>query len=193
MNKKVLIPVGIGVGVGLLALALSSKKSSPVVVDTAATGADQTALPAPTLDLSKILAKGSTGLEVKELQRLMSITADGVFGSQTEARLFALKGVKSTSLSRYKTLPNINQNIYPVGTKVMSNIDFNTDTKLYQALQKADGTYVATDFIGTTVSYGEEIGTVIGVNGTGSWYLIYRDSFWTGGHYFVKAAEIKKI
>lgn len=192
MNKKIVVPVVIGVGVGLVAILLTSNKSSSqVVIPDTTTGI--TTIPTQTIDVNKILAKGSSGLEVKELQRLMSITADGVFGSQTESRLFYLKGVKSTSLSKFGTLPNINRNILPNGTRVMANIDYSTDTKLYQALQKADGAYYSSNYVGTTVNYGEEIGTIKGVDPTGMWYLIYRDSIWTGGHYFVRASEIKKM
>jgi len=205
MNKKVLIPVGIGLGAGLLALALISKKSStPVLVSDAPppTGGGQTT-PTTTINLNKILAKGSTGLEVKELQKLLGFTGldvDGDFGSQTETRLFYLKGVKSTSLNKYKTLPNVNHNILPIGTKVMANSGVNTPTKLYTALQKADGSFYTNNQVATSVNYGDEVGTIKGIDSTGNWYLVLR-SEWTyfpvvyfnDVYRYVKASEVKKI
>lgn len=197
-NNKILIPLGIGAAVGLIALAVTSKKSAslPILVNDTPSGADQTTPPAPVINVNKVLAKGSTGIEVKELQKLLGfkgVDIDGIFGNQTEGQLLKLKGVKSTSLSKFKSLPNLNQNIYPIGTKLMANVSFVSPTNLYDAIKKADGTYESNYEVGTTVNYGEEIGVIKAVNGTGSWYLIYRDSFWNGGYYFVKASEVKKI
>jgi hypothetical protein len=195
MNKKVLIAVGIGLGVGLLALALTSKKSSTsvLVTDTLPpTGGGQTT-PTTTINLNKILAKGSTGLEVKELQRLMSITADGIFGSQTESRLYQLKGVLKASINQYKSLPTINTTSLPIGTRVMANSGINTETKLYTALQKADGSFYTNNEVSETVNYGNEIGTIKGMDATKNWYLVLRPEFFTDTYYFVKAIDVKKI
>lgn len=193
MNKKVLIPVGIGVGVGLLALAFTSNKSSsPVLItDAQPTGGGTT--PTTTIDLNKVLAKGSTGIEVKELQRLMSITADGVFGSQTESRLYQLKGVLKASINQYKSLPTINTTSLPIGTRVMANSGINTETKLYTALQKADGSFYTNNEVSDTINYGDEIGTIKGVDSTKNWYLVLRPGFFTDTYYFVKAIDVKKI
>jgi peptidoglycan hydrolase-like protein with peptidoglycan-binding domain len=48
-----------------------------------------------------LLKKGSSGYEVKELQKRLGISADGVFGSQTEAALFAKKHVYQITLNQY--------------------------------------------------------------------------------------------
>lgn len=194
-NTNYIKPVAIGVAIGGLILLLTSGKSSsagtPVLNDTVIP--DETTPAPPTVDPNKVVAKGSRGLEVKELQRLMNITADGIFGSQTEARLYALKGVKKASINQYKKLPSINQNILAIGTKVMANINFSTPTNLYEAIKKADGTYESNYQVATDVDYGEEVGTIQGANGTGSWYLIIRNTWLGEKRYFVKAAEVKKI
>lgn len=75
------------------------------------------------LNLNLILKKGSKGIEVKELQKLLlsssklpvivdkekgtvtaQISIDGDFGQQTENALFKVKGVKSITLNQYKSL-----------------------------------------------------------------------------------------
>lgn len=62
---------------------------------------DTTEKPKPiVLDYSKILVKGSRGEEVKELQKKLGITADGIFGSQTELTLYNKTGLKQGSLSQ---------------------------------------------------------------------------------------------
>lgn len=58
------------------------------------------------LDQNKVLMNGSRGDEVKFLQGLLGVTADGIFGPQTEAALFARKGVKQTSLAQFSQLPD---------------------------------------------------------------------------------------
>jgi hypothetical protein len=56
-----------------------------------------------TFDTNKVLAKGSTGEEVKSLQRGLKggLKVDGIFGDKTEARLKAITGVTSTSIRQY--------------------------------------------------------------------------------------------
>lgn len=54
------------------------------------------------IDRNKILKKGSKGSEVRALQKLLNIKADGDFGRNTENALFAQKGVKQIKLNRFK-------------------------------------------------------------------------------------------
>ena len=57
-----------------------------------------------TLNLNLMLKKGSKGLEVKELQKRLGFTGsnvDGDFGTKTESALFAMKGVKQTTLNQF--------------------------------------------------------------------------------------------
>lgn len=66
----------------------------------------------PTQTTSTLLKYGDTGPMVKELQKSLNshyllpnkIAVDGVFGSQTEAALQTITGVKQTSLSNLNML-----------------------------------------------------------------------------------------
>jgi hypothetical protein len=60
-------------------------------------------MPNSGLDTSKILSKGSTGLEVESLQKALKggLVVDGNFGALTEKRLKAITGQTSISLSDY--------------------------------------------------------------------------------------------
>lgn len=66
----------------------------------------------PTQTTNTLLKKGDTGPMVKELQKSLNshyllpnkIAVDGVFGSQTEAALQSITGVKQTSLSNLNML-----------------------------------------------------------------------------------------
>ena len=54
------------------------------------------------IDKSKLLQKGSKGLEVRTLQTLLKIKADGDFGRNTQNALFTQKGVKQIRLKDWK-------------------------------------------------------------------------------------------
>lgn len=55
----------------------------------------------PQLDYNKVLKYGVRGDEVKELQqRLGGLVVDGIFGTKTQARLKAIKGVLETTLNQ---------------------------------------------------------------------------------------------
>ncbi|NHM07623.1 hypothetical protein G4D82_10350 [Flavobacterium sp. CYK-4] len=53
-------------------------------------------------DKYKLLRKGSKGIEVKALQALLKVAADGDFGRNTENALFTQKGVKQIRLKDWK-------------------------------------------------------------------------------------------
>ena len=55
----------------------------------------------PTLDVTKVLRKGSKGFEVNELQRRLKIDIDGDFGSKTETALLQQKNTKAISLQNF--------------------------------------------------------------------------------------------
>lgn len=64
----------------------------PVVTNTSASG----------MDIFKLLEKGSKGQEVRALQRLLKIKADGDFGRNTQNALVTQKGVKQIRLNDWK-------------------------------------------------------------------------------------------
>jgi hypothetical protein len=56
-----------------------------------------------TFDMNKVLSKGSTGDEVKSLQKGLKggLVIDGIFGTLTEKRLKAITGKTSISIKQY--------------------------------------------------------------------------------------------
>ena len=54
-------------------------------------------------DVNKVLSKGSTGEEVKSLQKALKggLVVDGIFGALTEKRLKAITGKTSISIREY--------------------------------------------------------------------------------------------
>jgi type V secretory pathway adhesin AidA len=56
-------------------------------------------------DTTKVLSNGSTGEEVKSLQKALKggLKVDGIFGDKTEARLKKITGQISTSIRAYNT------------------------------------------------------------------------------------------
>jgi hypothetical protein len=62
--------------------------------------------PESSLDFTKILSKGSTGLEVESLQKALKggLVVDGNFGALTEKRLKAITGQTSISLTDYNKI-----------------------------------------------------------------------------------------
>ena len=148
----------------------------------------------PTLNKNLMLQKGSKGNEVKELQKLLGIAADGDFGPNTENSLLAKKGVKKITLNTFTSTPNVvapNPNPYNIGTKLMSNRK--PSTSIFNAIQKADGTYYTTNKIETTVDYGEHVGVIVGMTSDKNAYLIDRkNAFGVTYKYFVNASSVKK-
>ena len=148
------------------------------------------------LDRNKVLSKGSKGLEVRELQRLLGVTIDGDFGANTLKALQAKKGVSTISLTSYittKTVANTAIKAIPtalvvpkVGQKVMANMD---KVSLFNAKRTASGVYFndgTKPFFGSSLNYGQHIGTFV-ASKTGGQYLIKRDNV----YYFVNAYAVK--
>jgi hypothetical protein len=93
-KRKVLIFSAILVGLGGFYIYKNMKMKSPEV---------DTIVPKETLDRNKILSKGSTGEEVKLLQKALKggLVIDGDFGALTERRLKAVTGKTSISINDY--------------------------------------------------------------------------------------------
>lgn len=145
-----------------------------------------------TLNQNLVLQIGSKGQEVAKLQSNMAITADGVFGPLTEAKLYKLKGVKRISIKQFLSTPTINQNILKAGTNIMAKL--RTGTKIYNAIAKADTSYYSDYKVVKTIDYGKEIGTIRSANPSGNWYSIYYSDFPFGKRVgFVLATDIEKF
>lgn len=152
---------------------------------------DETIPLPPTINKNLIMQIGSKGLEVKELQKLMSLSDDGIFGKQTESKLLSLKGVKKISLTQYKATVTINTNAYAISTNIMSeNIN---GTAIYNAIKKADNSYYTDNQVLEKISFGQKIGKIIGFSALKTWYLVEQETFFGKRIVFVKAVDVKKI
>jgi len=98
-KRKALIVSALLIGLGGFYIYKNMKMKSPEVDQ-----ADET--PKSGLDTSKVLSKGSTGLEVEILQKALKggLVADGNFGALTEKRLKAITGQTSISIAEYNKI-----------------------------------------------------------------------------------------
>lgn len=75
----------------------STKKTSSGGGSSSNSTPTPTPAPAPSLNISSTLKKGSKGSEVAALQKALGITADGIFGPQTEAAVKQYQASKGLS------------------------------------------------------------------------------------------------
>lgn len=178
-----------------LAYAFTHIKKPPVQTTESTTDTNYDTFETVVLQEDLILKSGSKGAEVKRLQVLMGITADGVFGPKTEAALVKLKNVKQISIKQFLNSPTINQNILPIGTKVMAKNKLGA--RIFNAIAKADTSYYSDNKIVETIGYGREVGEIRGVNPGGNYYSVYYKPMFSSilgtkvG--FVLAVDVEKI
>ena len=179
--------LGFGLLVGV-AVAMGNKTPATETAFEDYAEPETTATP---LNTTLILKLGSRGAEVKKLQSLMGISADGIFGVVTQSTLFKLKGVNQTSIKQFLSTPFINQNILKVGTNVMAKNKLGTP--IYNAIAKADTSYYTTYKVEKTIPYGREVGKIRSANPAGNWYAVYYDTFFGTEVGFVKAVDVEKF
>ena len=156
------------------------------------------------LNRNKLLAKGSKGLEVRELQRLLGVKIDGDFGNITLTALLARKGASQISLNAFsakskaktKAKTKIKTPAKPVVKplakvlpRVGEKLKVIKDTSLFVAQKGADGKYFGTGdkfFSGGDLKYGESAGTFVDANATGSYLIKIFNGF-----AFIKADSVK--
>jgi hypothetical protein len=201
-ENKVLIGVAV-IGVGALGFLYWKKKqneANDILNDIPEVAEPTTATTNPipqigtSLDRNKILAKGSKGIEVRELQRLLGVKIDGDFGNITLTALIAKKRVTQISLNGFSSKTKIKTKtiakpIAKVLPKVGEKLLAIKDTSLFVAKQGADGKYFGTGakfFNGGDLKYGDDAGTFVDANATGS-YLVKI----FGGFAFIKADAVK--
>jgi len=98
-KKKAIIVSAILIGLGGYYIYMNIKSKSSIK-DAVAT--DEVV--GTTFDVTKVLSKGSTGDEVKSLQKALgSLKVDGIFGVLTEKRLKSVTGKTSMSIREYNT------------------------------------------------------------------------------------------
>jgi len=84
----------------LILVKLLRKKEEEPVIDLPSPSGGVTLNNIPkSINRSAILVFGSKGAEVKELQKILGVTADGIFGKDTQAALAAKTGQTSASLN----------------------------------------------------------------------------------------------
>ncbi|ESU28403.1 hypothetical protein FLJC2902T_17620 [Flavobacterium limnosediminis JC2902] len=205
VDKSILIPAGIAVAaIGIYFLTKPKKEeqafeqtnqgtTTPVATNGGTPPSNGTTTPTVTINKNKLLKKGVNGAESKELQKLLGVTADGIFGAQTEGALVAKKGVTQTTLNQYGTLPNINQAPIAVGSSVMVNIREGLIPKW--ATKMADGSFSMSDKnYYKTFKYGDEIGKIVSQTPSKNYYVVEIEFFLAPNEYvFVSAANVKKI
>jgi hypothetical protein len=201
-ENKVLIGVAV-IGVGALGFLYWKKKqneANDTLNDTPELAEPTTATTNPipqigtSLDRNKILSKGSKGIEVRELQRLLGVKIDGDFGNITLTALIAKKRITQISLngfaSKTKTkTKTVAKPIAKVLPRVGEKLQAIKDTSLFVAKQGANGKYFGTGakfFNGGDLKYGDDAGTFVDANATGS-YLVKI----FGGFAFIKADAVK--
>ena len=128
------------------------------------------------LDGSLMLSVGSSGNEVKELQRLLGVDIDGSFGTQTQTALFNKKGLKQTTLYQYQNTPDRVPHNFKLGDTLVVNapngvivntLDLQNDvdyvyTGDHVTLQNND---VAGEVVQLTVNTDQEPGYVVKQSG----------------------------
>ena len=144
------------------------------------------------LDKNKLLFKGSKGLEVRELQRLLGVKIDGDFGNITLTALLAKRGVTKISInafSKRKVATKAKPTAFVLPKKGQKVMAIQNDVSVFNAQKTAEGTYFNTGtkpFIGGSFSYGEHIGVFV-ASKVGGQYLVERN----GVYYFVKGNAVK--
>jgi hypothetical protein len=192
-NTNLYLGIALLAGVGAFAMNKNKQAATGTTIEPATpapTTTPTTVIPKPVApNLNLVLKLGSRGLEVGKLQLLMGLSADGIFGPITEAKLFALKGVKSVTLNQYPTLtaPKV---LYTKGTRLMA--DKLSGTSIYKSSQNVDGTFLLTSTIDYTIKYGQAVGVVRGTSTNGVWYIVEYTGFLNNKYIgFVKINEVK--
>ncbi len=174
------------------------KPTTPTPTPSNTSGNSTSYTPAPVkpvvLNKNLILRVGSVGNEVKELQKLLGVSTDGNFGPKTQAALISKKGVSEITLAKFATTPNVNNNVYPVGAKLMATPK--AGAKVYGNKVLVDGSSMSTGEVYKTVPFGEYVGIVKGKNPQGTWYRIaFGETNWLGQTVYtfgwVIASEVK--
>jgi hypothetical protein len=101
-KKKAIIVSAILIGLGGYYIYMNMKSKSSVAEEKAPDTPPDTITK---FDINKVLSKGSTGDEVKSLQKALKggLVVDGIFGNLTEKRLKAITGKTSISIKEYNT------------------------------------------------------------------------------------------
>lgn len=153
----------------------------PVIAPTA---------PAVSLNGNLLLKSGSKGNEVKQLQKILGVSQDGIFGAKTEAALVKLKGVKQITLNGFSTAVTVNQTALIVGQSIMAGTGGCT---LFESFLAADNKHYTTTTVYKKLSFGEKIGKIVAMTASKNMYLCDYVGILSTTKVWVNASEVKKI
>jgi hypothetical protein len=148
---------------------IPSEVIEPAQIPATATPPFSSNLGTNKIDTTKVLRKGSKGLEVKELQKILGIKQDGDFGKITLNALLSVKGVSQISLDAFRG--KISKPSSPKTATVMADVPLKKGQKIMvntrsgftaQDVQvKADGSYFTNGSNKVTgLDFGDEIGVI---------------------------------
>ncbi|MBB1195069.1 hypothetical protein DNC80_15495 [Flavobacterium sp. SOK18b] len=199
-SNNTMLYAGIALLVGVGAYAISGNKQDQSLTESEPTTPNGESPTTPISVAPKvpnynlILRLGSRGQEVAKLQSMMGVPSDGIFGLQTESKLFELKGVKIVSLNTYAQIvkrATLSTIVYPAGTKVM--VKNRNGAKVYRGERKADGTYFSTGDVAATFKFGEHIGTIKSVSADKQSHSVHFKSFLYGDLLFDAVGFINTV
>jgi len=160
------------------------------VTQTTTTPTGATVTQTVTINKDLWLKKGIKGAEVKELQKLLGVTADGDFGNNTEAALLKRKGTKEITLNNFAKAPDVNNNALAMGAIIMAN---KTEITGYKATKDAAGGFNLTTDPVTTWGMGKQVGKIVGLNTAKTKYVVEFTDYFITMYAWVNATDVKKI
>lgn len=198
-DKKTVKIVGAAVvGAGLLYLLLNG--SEPAQEPQEETPKEPVInLPPAQLNRDKVLRKGQTNAEIKELQRMLNVNPkSGFFGNLTEAALLKTKGLREVSLNQFSNTPNV-ISVTPIAliNPILKIGDVVEANSLKVAVYKniLDGS--TNKMLNTVTDYyffGQNIGKIVGFNAAKTRllvqanYIVFSDQL-----VWVNASDVKRV
>ncbi len=185
------------IGIGALIYFTKDTSDQPTITDpeidpTQSTGGGSTTTPTPyVLNLDLLLAKGSRNPETKELQKLLNVSADGIFGSQTETALYNKKGILKTTLNQYKKTPTTTVAPFKIGDFVQAKKFLGA--KVYQD-KFVNGQHNNTGVYLDTYFWTENIGKIIAMTPDKQNCVVFAQSLVIGDrNVWVKTEDIELV
>jgi len=149
-----------------------------------------------TLNRNLVLKKGSKGLEVRELQRLLNVGIDGDFGPITEMALYSVRSVKQITINQFNStplkIPPVPQSPYSPGQNLMASL--RSGARLYAVSQDAAGKwFIRSNDHESVAEFGIALGKIIAVlSASGQYfYVVEKTGFFSNTYMAVRHTEAK--
>lgn len=149
----------------------------------------QTPVATVVLNADLLLKRGMQGYEVKELQRLLNVTADGIFGPMTENALYNRKGVRQITLNQFNKFANVVPTSLKVGDTVRSNMQ--PFAIAYKNIYK-NGMYYNTGVQVMTFGYLVTIGKIVAMTADKTKCVVQINSI-TDPQVWIKTNQLAKV